>query len=380
VTRHWGSSYDDESVKDIVDHLAAAIDGIALGSADWDIVPGVMGQAFPGTFSGVWNLNFAENRLNGQAWTDIDPDFARSYAAHFAYINPWTDYWIAARSGHVALSEAVFPSRSFAHTEFYNDWLRPQPGSEAAAGLKLTGDSGELFQLVTHFSLDAAGRYDAAIAAVMTRMRPALQRQIDLARRLRDGVERAAAGAALVRRSRCAAFVVDRQARVIEANAEAEALFAAPTVVTTRHGRCRFANAEVQALLLDLIIRDAGSEGRIMLRNVDAVWQVIVAPIPVAPPMMAGDRLLPPRQHFLIMIDRPGVPHVPGDLSALGRMFGLTLAEIALCRRLILGDTLAEAAAALGLATETVRTRIKTIFAKTGTARQSQLLLLLSRL
>jgi DNA-binding CsgD family transcriptional regulator len=44
------------------------------------------------------------------------------------------------------------------------------------------------------------------------------------------------------------------------------------------------------------------------------------------------------------------------------------------------GDTLAEAAEALGIAKETARSRLKSIFARTGVARQADLILLLSRI
>ena len=66
-----------------------------------------------------------------------------------------------------------------------------------------------------------------------------------------------------------------------------------------------------------------------------------------------------------------------GSLEALGGGFGLTQSEIAFCKRLLLGETIAEAAEKLGITQGTARTRLKAIFQKTGTSRQAELMLLL---
>jgi DNA-binding CsgD family transcriptional regulator len=60
--------------------------------------------------------------------------------------------------------------------------------------------------------------------------------------------------------------------------------------------------------------------------------------------------------------------------------FGLTPAEARLASALASGATMDEAADALSVTRETARTRLKVIFAKTGTGRQAKLVALLSRL
>jgi DNA-binding CsgD family transcriptional regulator len=63
----------------------------------------------------------------------------------------------------------------------------------------------------------------------------------------------------------------------------------------------------------------------------------------------------------------------------LKSVFGLTASEILLTLRLFAGDTLREAAQALGISYETARTKLKFIFQKTKTRRQTELILLLAR-
>lgn len=59
--------------------------------------------------------------------------------------------------------------------------------------------------------------------------------------------------------------------------------------------------------------------------------------------------------------------------------YGLTASEIILVLRLFAGESLREAAQTLGISYETARTKLKFIFQKTGTRRQTELVLLLAR-
>ena len=68
--------------------------------------------------------------------------------------------------------------------------------------------------------------------------------------------------------------------------------------------------------------------------------------------------------------------HLP-DADVLRQVFGLTPAKAALASLLAMGLTLHQAAGTLHVTRETVRSRLKTIFQKTGTHRQADLVRLL---
>jgi DNA-binding CsgD family transcriptional regulator len=63
----------------------------------------------------------------------------------------------------------------------------------------------------------------------------------------------------------------------------------------------------------------------------------------------------------------------------LKNRFGLTPAEARIVLRLVSGDSLRSAAKALGIKYETVRTHLKSIFQKTGTRRQAELVIVVIR-
>lgn len=377
--------FDEERVAAISRDVAAAIDAATFGSASWDEVPLAFSRGFPGSFGILYNMNFPEKQLNFLSVQNTEAVFATSLAEHFAYINPWAPYWTSVKNTFIAASEEVFPARTFAKTEFYNDWLLPQNKAEAAAGMKIVGERDEAVHLLLHFPLTKSELYDRVGKEVLGRVRGNFERSVNLARLLRSGVEGALARSALLERSRCAAFVVDGGRVLRDANAQAERLLSAGDGVTVRYGRCHLADKEADARFgaaLDKLIAGVPTGvSRFAFRGAAGAWQVSLAAIPLPTESTAVASLLPPRPMVLVLVtDLKVRAPAAGDLAVLASLFGLTPAEIAFCRRLLLGESVAEAAGQLSLTEGTARTRLKAILHKTGTTRQGQLMLLLSRL
>ena len=69
----------------------------------------------------------------------------------------------------------------------------------------------------------------------------------------------------------------------------------------------------------------------------------------------------------------------PPNTTLIAQAFGLTPAETRLASLIATGLSLGQAAEELGVARETVRARLKAVFAKTGTHRQGELVALLGR-
>ncbi len=374
--------YDEGRLSVISQNVAAAIDAATFGQGSWDRVPAILSDAFPGSWGGLANMNFPESRLDFLSLQNMEPAFVTAYAEHFAHINPWNAYWKNLKGTTIGASEEVAPAKSFIDTEFYNDWLLPQGGAVAAAGMKIVGEGDEVANLLLHYPLSKSGVYDRAAVEILTNVRGNFERSINLSRLLRSDVETAVAKAALVERSRCAAFVVTGDRRVRDANALAESLFVSGRCVSVRHGRCHLADAAADARFgATLALLSQGRPtpvSRIGLRTAASAWQVSVAALPIAQPPGGRLILLPPERLILVQILELGSKGLgAGDLAPLAPAFGLTPSEIALCRRLLQGDSLVDAAEQLGVTQETARTRLKTIFQKTGTSRQAELMLLL---
>ncbi|WP_395055364.1 helix-turn-helix transcriptional regulator [Polaromonas sp.] len=79
---------------------------------------------------------------------------------------------------------------------------------------------------------------------------------------------------------------------------------------------------------------------------------------------------------FVLTISDPTSVTVP-QIRAISLMYALTPAECRLAQLLLRGATLSEAASELDVSLETVRSQLKSIFSRTNTSRQTELVALL---
>lgn len=176
-----------------------------------------------------------------------------------------------------------------------------------------------------------------------------------------------------------AALLIDRHGNVSRANRHAEQLFCAEFGV--RHGRLWTA-ASASLARLDRFMaaleyaktHNSALPAPIVVARGGSPWLMIEA-MPVTSASMEvfnGCRAL------LVLTDltRPPI----ADAAVLGLAFGLTRAEARLAAAVCEGRDLETVATAFGVSRLTVRTQLKTVFAKTGTRRQAELVARVSRI
>jgi DNA-binding CsgD family transcriptional regulator len=177
--------------------------------------------------------------------------------------------------------------------------------------------------------------------------------------------------------SNSAAVVVDRFGQVHKANPSAERLFGPDLQIVQRciASRSRDATAALERALHTLIW--SGNEGAlhppIVLPRLEG--RPILA-YPLRLPAVSADAFSPCRA-CVVFVDLDARPVAPGE--DLIRAFALTPAEAKLASRMLAEESLEAAAAVLGIAYETSRNMLKSVFQKTGTHRQVQLAALLAR-
>jgi DNA-binding CsgD family transcriptional regulator/GAF domain-containing protein len=171
--------------------------------------------------------------------------------------------------------------------------------------------------------------------------------------------------------------LLDTKGTVMFANRAARALLDARDGLTLERGRLMATMSSAQARLQAILAQALGTNGP-MLGGGIAVERVegrplIVRVLPIAPVI----DLLAPRAAAVVLIHDPerAAPADSGWRSALG----LTPAEGRLVAALAAGQSLEAYAQEAGLRLHTVRSVLKTIFAKTDTHRQSELVALVLR-
>ncbi len=214
-----------------------------------------------------------------------------------------------------------------------------------------------------------------------------LRRLARLSRRLSNAAElarafgfaRADAALQAFETSGSAAAMIDRSGEVIKLNASAERLLGPGLKIVSR--RIVSSDREATAAL------DRALHELIWARRAEALHPPIVLPghgrgrpILAYPSRVPGSSLEAFGQckGFVVFVDlEKRLAAAPGDLA---QAFGLTPTEGRLAARLLNEDSLETAADQLGVRYQTARNFLKSIFQKTETHRQGQLISLLARM
>ena len=220
------------------------------------------------------------------------------------------------------------------------------------------------------------GPFEAGDLPVLADVAPHLERVVSLAARLALAHGRTAVDA--LERIGRAAYVVDRAARIVAANALAEAIASDGLTIVRGflHATDRASDDRLQRTLARATVRQPGApppdpvfvarrEGR----------PLMVEALPATGAMADVFQ----RIAALVVVTDLDVRAKPAD-KVIRDAFGLTRAEASLASSLASGDELRAAGNSFGMSYETARAHLRAIFAKTHVSRQAELVALLVRL
>ena len=167
--------------------------------------------------------------------------------------------------------------------------------------------------------------------------------------------------------------------KVIHANATAEHMFSASVWIAG--GRLMLSDRSAAAEYNSLVEKLGGTPEGKSLRAARIVVRRKNAPALLIEALPVDGAAKSPFLHAraLLLINEIAQPAKP-DWEIFSRAFGLTPAEARLAARLATGESLQSAAEALRITKETSRSRVKSIFRKTDTHRQADLVALSSSL
>lgn len=263
------------------------------------------------------------------------------------------------------LGEAVM-----ARSPFYQEYLW-RHGFSTVVFNRLLDDVGS----DAYLSLQRACGQPAYTEKDLERLAPLIghvQRAVRLRSRLHQLTERGRVCEEALRLLRLPLLIVDDGGAILMANAEAEAFLARRGELAVRDGRLRLA-ASGDGRLETLLRKACGALGaaeagglRFGPRNGEA--SLVATPVPAR--LAVGTAWSRPLA-LVLLGDSQQAPAGGEDL--LQEVYRLTPAEARVALSLARGGVPAQVAAELRVSLATVRTQMKSIFLKTGTARQADL-------
>jgi DNA-binding CsgD family transcriptional regulator/PAS domain-containing protein len=319
-------------------------------------------------------------RWTAEEWRGIDAPFVRSYEDYYSRLDPIVPFAGSWKPGTLLTDYAMVSNSVRGHSEFYQDWVRPQ-GIRSIAVANFLGEDGVVGILGAPRACSTPFRHDQL--EVLTALLPLIRHAVR--------VRRCLAGASLRERVESDALsalshgivIVDKDAHILFANLAAERLLSAaaglragPTGLGTLAAS---STKTLRALISKATCNDRQllGGGALLVERPPPAGPLVVL---VSPLGVRDDRIDVARKvraaMLLIINPRDGSSDLDGLLNSL---FNLTPAEIRVTREVGQGGSLKDIAGMLGVMPSTIRTHLHHIFAKTGMRRQADLIRLVAQ-
>jgi DNA-binding CsgD family transcriptional regulator len=314
----------------------------------------------------------------------VDMSWAQRFIDYYAAINPLnnvddTRAYFRDWRPIVHTDEDWMPKEDLIRTEYYNDYLKPID-AHSTLWIRLEARDRDAATINIGGSI-RRGRFDPKDLDIARAYQPHLIRAFKLGQKIGADRRRRRDIDALLDLSSSGVFLLDATGSVCYVNRRAERMLAG-NVITVRDGKLRAvqpaASKKLEGLIaiagaVDPAVRSGGSMA-LPTRDGAKPFSVLVTPV-------GRDRFAQLRVGASVCVcltDLEGEGMLPE--GALRDVLGLTPAETRLAQALFQGTSLQEAAVQFDLSPNTLRAQLSSIFGKTQTNRQAELIALLARL
>jgi DNA-binding CsgD family transcriptional regulator/PAS domain-containing protein len=309
----------------------------------------------------------------------LDPEVTRLYEQHYYRLDVWREP-VTRASDWLGTSERYVSFAELERTEFYNDFALPAGIPHAIAAMVERGPE-RIANLGIYRGL-RAGAFEKGDLDVVRFLKPHLQRAHRLHTELNKAQARSAGLAAALNTLSTGVILLGPHMRVVAMNQAAEQFVAIGNGLLVSGDTVALGQSKEAALLQCLIasaVRTGEGTG-LQAGGAVTVSRHDLPPLHVLVSPVRGfdlDESHPVRAILFVKDTAQRSRHWNGILSAL---FGLTPAECRVAILLADGYAPKQIVETIGVSRNTLKSQLSSIFCKTGTSRQSQLVRLLAQL
>jgi DNA-binding CsgD family transcriptional regulator len=380
----------------VTSKLIAAIYDAALDPAKWQIFVDAIQTQLDGVEPVLYVADtksaMMETLLVSQQWGET---FVAQYMAYYNAVNPWAPHLVNdPEIGQPIRGEQILSPASLQRTEFYNDFFKHWVKWTGVVGVVPYRDRNAFSCLGLHCSQRSIDQNWQELNKLAAELSSHIMRAIEISRQLQHGQARSASMERMLEELSSPALIVGADLRVRYANSAADAAFCSGILTLDSQGRIaagargretKILRAALVAALAPIDAASAPSVIRLTRPGDDAeAMPLVVRVMPFGGPERDEDIAapipqLPPEPEALMLMTDPAAKR-PVGARQLQQLFGLTSTEARLARTLAQGISLRGYADDIGIAEGTARVQLKSVFAKTSTHRQPELVALLSSL
>jgi len=368
--------YSETTVLELVDLIYKA----AGDPAGWSALLYRLAQVFGSNGISVHHHQIPSQESSFSGDWNIDPASISDYVNYYGLRNIWSSFRRRLFfAGSVNASQMMCPEEVFQQSEYYNDFLRRYDLFHClVATLR---DDEAAFSNLTIFRPKNAERFEDDESQLLRLLVPHLVRAFQLHDRIQGLENKANLLEEALNQVQAAIVLIDSCGRALFVNGQAGALFQQQRYIRLTPNGIRVAIPSEHKQLAGLIqsaietgARRSCHPGGTMNLSRGASQrplQVLVSPLRSEAVFLGKARPV-----AIIFITDPERKSSTAP-ETLQRLYSLTPAESRLAQLLASGNTLKETSEQLGVAMSTVRSQLKSLFAKTNTNRQSELMRLL---
>jgi DNA-binding CsgD family transcriptional regulator len=367
---------NDMTVDNRLDYLVEVLYESILDNSRWNEAMELCARYAGGIAAVMFTLDKHLNTpvFSVQGGEITNPENASEYLNHYMSIDPRMTRMMSGSGVGVWQNCHTYFDKQFVNrNEFYQDFLIPNggrytlaawvddgPGQHTAIGLQRSADQLQFGEA----ELMAAQRFSGH-----------LQRALRLQSHTQQLQAKAEMGARAIDALALAMFIVDDTAAILHLNSVAECLLHnSDSGLICRSGRLSAHHSLNKTQLMALISAAStgfpATGGAMFLRG-QTKFQLFVMPLPAASPFSKDWQ----KPLVLILVLEAGMN--PSSFQLMGQLYGLTTAELRVASALLAGKTPEEYRLEAGVSMSTVRSQLKSLYRKTDTRRQSELVSLL---
>ena len=361
-------------------HLLSAIYDLALAPTDWPIVLRLLAEALNSPHASSVITTPERDSPHPLGAVGITADDHRAFLRTWHKRNVFGTRRPAREAGAIVLGRTILPKSALLRTDMYQDYLAPR-GIQEVVRLDIFSDACRS-QSIALARPWASGAFTSDELAFARALMPHLQRVATMHAYVEGTTSIARTAIDALDGAQAPLLLLDANGRVVHASTEAERLLHEADGLSAGRDGLRAATPALSARLRAVLVRAAGSSrtpgvsGALHLRRPSGKPDLVLVAIPARSRSVGPDT---GRTSVILQITDPLARATP-DLAILADAFDLTPSEAILAADLLCGLSVAEAAAKRGRSVATIRTHLASILAKTGTARQGDLVRLLSQL
>lgn len=348
----------------------------SINTQHWNTALQDVSGYFHSEGAGLFSQNPYTQEVSSIAFLGLKEGYLESYGEYYGRINPtFTDY-SELRSG-VMFTEQVFNQRRknddfYTNCTFNNEWMKPQGFSHAAGGMLIADGTNTLnFTLIRS---SQQGLYTQQELKVLGAFSKHICKAVQLSKVFQRTNYRMQNAEHLLANMGHGILILDNEQNVLEANQIALNSIEKNPILAIQQGKLisnhlglkKLLIAELQQTMVNSMLKK-----EIPLRlNLPEYKNVLLILMPVMPELQSQfDRPV------AILIIKESTAENPLNMQYLQKSYNLTPCEARLIRYLVEGYELKRAAFEMGVTYETARWYLKSIFEKTGTHRQIDVIL-----